>query len=336
MTDESDDPSGKAKGGFARAEALSEERRSEIAKRAAAARWAGDEIPQATYTGELKIGDTVIPCAVLEDGTRLLTQAGFLSALGRSPKPKGQSQRVADGLPPFLNTVSLKSLITEEIIASTVPVIFRTESGSKAHGYRAELLPKVCNLFLAARDKGLLTAQQQDIAEQADMLIRGLAEVGIVALVDEATGYQDVRRRAALQEILDAFLRKELAAWAKRFPDDFYKQIFRLRGWEWKGRQFNQPQVVGHYTNDIVYDRLAPGLREELEKRMPRDEQGRRRGKMQQMLTDDIGHPALAQHLHGVTMLMKSCDSWDEFKRKLDRVSPKRGDNLELDLIGGG
>ena len=31
----------------------------------------------------------------------------------------------------------------------------------------------------------------------------------------------------ALQAILDAYLRKELA-WAKRFPDEFDRQIFRL------------------------------------------------------------------------------------------------------------
>ena len=76
----------------------------------------------------LKIGDLEIPCAVLDDKTRVLTQAGFLDALGRSTKPKGRSQTVADGLPPFLNTKSLTPLITKEIIEATVPVVFRTTS----------------------------------------------------------------------------------------------------------------------------------------------------------------------------------------------------------------
>ena len=123
--------------------------------------------PLRVETGQyrtLNIGGADIPCAVLPDGTRLLTQAGFLGALGRSTKPKGRSQQVADGLPPFLSTISLKPLITQDIIDTTVPIIFRTESGARAQGYKAELLPKVCNLFLSARDQGLLTAQQQDIA----------------------------------------------------------------------------------------------------------------------------------------------------------------------------
>jgi hypothetical protein len=65
---------------------------------------------------------------------------------------------------------------------------------------------------------------------------------------------------------------------------------------------------------------------------MPRDETGKKKGKLHQLFTDDMGHPALAQHLHAVTMLMKSCDTWTEFKRKLDRVAPKRGATLELDF----
>jgi P63C domain len=94
---------------------------------------------------------------------------------------------------------------------------------------------------LDARDADKLTEHQKPIASACDFLIRGLAHIGIIALVDEATGYQEVRDRLALQAILDAYLRKELAAWAKRFPDEFYKQMFRLKGWQWKGMSINRP-----------------------------------------------------------------------------------------------
>jgi hypothetical protein len=66
--------------------------------------------------------------------------------------------------------------------------------------------------------------------------------------------------RLALQAILDKYLRKEFAAWAKQFPDDFYREIFRLRNWTWRGIKVNRPQVVARYTNDLVYARLAPGV----------------------------------------------------------------------------
>jgi len=109
------------------------------------------------------------------------------------------------------------------------------------------------------------------------MITRGVAEIGTVALVDEATDNQEVRDREALQEILNAFLRKELAAWVKRFPDEFYQQIYRLRGWQ-IGKGSSRPKIVAHYTKDIVCARLAPGIIEELERRNP-SEHGRRKVK---------------------------------------------------------
>jgi hypothetical protein len=154
------------------------------------------------------------------------------------------------------------------------------------------------------------------------MLTRGLAHVGIIALVDEATGYQDVRDRLALQAILDAYLRKELAAWAKRFPEEFYRQIFRLRDWQWKGMKVNRPQIVAKYTNDLVYERLAPGILDELQRRNPKDEKGQRQAKHHQWLTD-VGHPALAQHLHAVIGFMRASARWDQFYRLLQRAFPK-------------
>ncbi|RQC00226.1 P63C domain-containing protein [Pseudomonas aeruginosa] len=329
----------KAAGGKARAKALTSEERREISRKAAIARWEKAElekIPQAQATGEVRIVDVSIPCAVLSDGTRLLTQAGFLLALGRSPKPKGRSQQVADGLPPFLSTVSLKPLISKEIIDSTVPVVFRTESGSKALGYRAELLPKVCDLFLQARAAGLLTVQQSGIAEKCEILVRGLAQTGITALIDEATGYQEVRPKDALQAYLEKIIRKDLAAWAKKFPDEFYENIYKLRGWVWPGMQKNRFSVVAHYTRDLIYERMAPGLLQELEEKTPKDESGKRKHKMQQWLSADIGDPMLASHMQSILTVQRICIAngwgWVKFTNMVDQIMPKKGDTLALPL----
>src|SRR5262245_38303824 len=212
---------------------------------------------------------------------------------------------------------------------STTPIFYRSKSGGRAVGYDAELLPAVAEVYLKLRDESLeksgkIPARYKDIITACDVLIRGLAHVGIVALVDEATGYQDVRDRQALQAILDKFLEKEFAAWAKRFGDEFYKEMFRLRGWKWESLRGRRPPLVGVFTNDVVWSRIAPGLLEELRTRNPRDEQGKRRSKHHQWLTTDVGHPALAQHLHAVTGLMRASNDWSEFKKILDRAFPKR------------
>lgn len=320
---------GKARGAQARADKLSPGRRQEIARKAALTRWDGS-IPKATHVGNLKIGPIDLPCAVLEDGRRVLTQEGFLKAIGRAAKAKGgQGVRTAvDGMPPFLVANNLKPFIHTDLLDSTKAIAFRGVKGGQTFGYPAELLPRICQVYLDARDKKVLLAGQEHIARQCDVLIRGLAQVGIVGLIDEATGYQEVRDRLALQAILDKYLLKEFAAWAKRFPDEFYREMFRLKDWQgtWKKR----PNVVGSYTNDLVYDRLAPGILEELQDRNPKDNRGYRKTKHHQWLTEDIGHPALTQHLHAILGLMRASNNWGEFYRMIERAFPKKKQEIEI------
>ena len=318
-------------GGKRRAEKLSADQRREIASVAARARWAEvANLPRATHTGTLKIGDAEIPCAVLSDGTRLLTQAGFLGALGRSTKPKGRSQQVTDGLPPFLATKSLSPLISQEIIDTTVPVTFITPTGGKALGFRAELLPKVCDIFLQARSEGLLAAQQRQIADKSEMLVRALAKVGIVALVDEATGFQVDRDRNELHRLLSVYLSEERLAWAKRFPDEFYRQIYRLKNWKWPVGRAKTP-LLGHITNDIVYDRLPPGVLKKLRELNPtQDDTKRRKWKHHQFLSAEVGQPDLRDHILQILPIMRISRDWNAFKRHLDIAFPKVGTQIDL------
>jgi hypothetical protein len=324
---------GASKGGRARAEKLTPEERSAIARRAVEARWAkeGKDLPpQATHDGVMEIGNAEIPCYVLENGVRIVSTRGIMKALGRRWRGRKYS---GTELPVFLEAKNLKAFITNDLSSVLSVVEFRTPRGVRAEGFQAELLPMICETYLRARDEGVLTGPQTRIAKQAEILMRGLAHVGIIALVDEATGYQEVRDRFALQEILDKYLRKEFAAWAKRFPDEFYREIFRLRGWVWKGMRVNRPQCVAAYTKNLVYGRLAPGILKELEARNPMVERGHRRALHHQWLTEDVGHPALAQHLHALLGLMRASDTWQQMMKMVNRAFPKRGDSLQLELF---
>ena len=319
-----------SKGGLARAEALSSEERSEIAAKAAASRW---NLPKATHEGDLHLGDYTIHCAVLENGQRVLTQSDFMRALGRARQAKGRAYYDSDvNLPAFLTAKNLKPHIDEELYVTSSQVEFKPLRGSKAFGYPAELLPKVCDVFLKARDAGDLVPGQGHIARQADVLMRALAHIGIAALVDEATGYQEVRDRLALQKILEKYITDEWAKWTRTFPEEFYKQLFRLKGMPYPpSDKSRKPSYVGHWTNDIVYSRLAPGVLQALRELNPRDEtSGSRRRKHHQHLTRDYGHPALKEHLSNVIFLMKGCATDAEFKRGLDLAAPKNGETLLL------
>jgi len=332
------DNEAKSKGGKARAAAMTAAERREVAKRAAEARWT-KHLPQATYEGSFDLAGLELNCAVLEDETRIITQAAFLRSLGRARSPKAGTGVLTtkEDVPFFLQAEVLSPFVDDELLEVTKAVEYRTRAGGRAFGYRAIALKRVAETYLRFRDYcmeefGRVPPRYEKMVKAADLLIRGLAEVGVIALVDEATGFQDVRQRLALQKILDEYLREELAAWAKRFPDDFYKEIFRLRQWEWRGRKVNPPQVVAKYTTDLVYDRLAPGITDELQARMPKSPSGKNKGRLHQLFTDDVGHPALAQHLHTVVSFMRASNSWDDFKLLLDRALPKKGSTLQLPL----
>lgn len=326
---------GASKGGLARAGGMTPEQRKAIAQKAAEVRW---NIPRATHPGEVHIGDMCFPCSVLSDGTRILTQTDFMSGMGMYysgwiAQSKAKNQSSAD-IPHFLAFKSLEPFIHKHLgDLQSLSVKYRTERGKLGHGIKAEIIPKICEVWLDADEHGKLGTRQKQIAQRAKMLMRALAHVGIIALIDEATGYQEVRDRLALQEILDKFLRKEFAAWAKCFPEEFYKQIFRLRHWQWRGMKVNRPQVVAQYTKDLVYARLAPGIVDELERRNPKDERGYRKARHHQWLTEDIGHPALARHLYAVVGLMRIAETWEEFVRMMDKAYPRRGDTLQLSLF---
>jgi hypothetical protein len=296
-----------------------------------------EKVLRATHTGKLKIGNVSIPVAVLEDGTRVITQRGMFVALGMYKNPSKGQTSIADR-PGFLSANNLSPFISEDLVRSWTPIKIRIQGGrggykgNIAFGYRAEILPMVCNVYTDAKDARVLARGQLHIAEAAKILHRGFAIVGITALVDEATGFQEIRDRQALQAILEKFLRKEFAAWAKRFPDEFYQEMFRLRGWQWKGMKVNRPSVVGHYTNDLVYERLAPGILDELQRRNPKDDKGQRSAKHHQWLTEDLGHPALAQHLYATIGFMRAATSWDQFYRMMQRAFPKLNTTMLLPL----
>ena len=212
-----------------------------------------------------------------------------------------------------------------------------------ADGYEATILPDICEVVVKADQAGKLLPQQRHVADQCRILLHGFANVGIIALVDEATGYQDVRARDALAKILEAFVAKELRKWVRTFPIDYFKEMCRLRGIPFPAGAMKLPPYFGHLTNDIVYSRLAPGVLDEIKTKnpvikTPTAKSGYRRNKNFQWLTDDVGAPKLHEHLGKSITLMKACPDgqWEMFKTLIDRAMPPYSNLPMLKLIEEG
>lgn len=287
-------------------------------------------IPRATHDGPLDMAGWVLHSYVLDDGRRVLSGRGFMAAFDIRSKANG----IAPRLEKILNEHIMHPLIYQDILAPLQnPIRFKDTNNRIAIGYQAEFLIQFCEVFLKARERiAIRTQVGQRYARVAEALVRAAAKVGIVALIDEVTGYQAVRDRDALQRLLGNYIRADLAEWAKTFPDEFYDQIGRLKDWK-SLVAGKRPGVVGHITNDVIYARLAPGIIRELQRRNPRLPGGGRDHKHHQHLTDDTGYPELRALLTGVVALMRASTTWGGFERLLERSYPKFNDTLPLLLV---
>jgi hypothetical protein len=290
-------------------------------------------LPKALYQGELDIAGFKMTCYNLDTGERVLSREGFLRALGRMGNPKHKEEINDDSelfqTPVFLRASNLKEFVSNELMTSSQPIVFEIAGGRIAYGYKADILPLVCYVYTDAEKAGVLSARQKIYAERSHSLIRGFATVGIISLVDEATGYQQIREKDALQKFLEKFLLEEKGKWIKTFPDEFFEMIFKMKGLTWKTANKGQkPQWVGHHINDFVYSRMAPKVLAELRRVNPKNEKGNRKGKHPQFITTDFGHPKLKEHLAALIALGKGSGyNWNNFKRLIERAFPKFNDD---------
>jgi hypothetical protein len=336
-------------GGKARALKLSSEDRQDIARRAAEARWNKKPeyslLPKETHTGTLKIGDREILCSVLDNGIRVFSTRSIHRALGS--KTKGGRGRDAQAsiaeasgaplLPTFLASPALKPHIPNDLMVPLIsPLQYRPKHGGRtAFGYDATLLPRICEVILDADKAGVIKANQKPVAEMAGILIRAFARVGVIALVDEATGYQRERDRDELNRILEAYIAKELLPWAKRFPDEFFKQAFRIHGWEYRQGSVRSPRYLGKLINKTVFEPMPPGVLDRLRTLNPPSESGYRRHRHHQFLTPDTGLPHLDKQIVAVTTLMRVSDDKERFWDLFDKAFPKKDQQIRLEYSDG-
>lgn len=317
IEDFDDSITGRAKGGKARASKMTPEERKEASRKMAEAKKELSKLPEVAYGSPdtpLRIGDVDLQCYVLSDGTRVLSQRGMAAGLGMSTVATERLINFVGGerIKPFLNNDIMPFIEN--------PIKFKNPTGGGvAHGYPAVILADICDAILAARKAGTLQKQQEHIAEQAEILVRGFARVGIVALIDEVTGYQRDRKRDALAAILEKYIAKEMRPWLKTFQLEFFEELCRVWGYPMPEKPGAYPPVFAHVIRNIVYDRLAPGVRSQLQ-----EIKKKRGGKMHQWLTAHAGYNDLTRHLGELTMLLRVTPAGekDTFLQNLDKFKP--------------
>ena len=265
-----------------------------------------------THRGEIVLGNNVIPCFVLEDGTRVLSGRGMQEAL----KMADESGVSGALLPRFLSRKSLEPFIYKDKDPAHYDSLDCFWGNQKISGYEATRLADICEAFLEARKIINLTPRQNIIADQCEILMRGFARVGIIALVDEATGYQYDRERFELQKILEAFVLKEAAKWQIMFGLDFYKEIYRLWGVPFTPENIRRkPKFIAVLTNKYIYSQFPEGVYDKIKETNPKSKKGNYKYKHHQYLTTEIGREHQKKIIHEVTGFAAVSDTKDEFEK---------------------
>lgn len=282
------------------------------------------EIPRAVVSeADLYIGEIKLQCSVLNDGRRVIKDTSLFTALDR--KRKGETR--IEGFPPIIGSKSLAALLMDlypEQLSTITPFEVAQFNGKTGKWYDANTIPIICDMYMEAEKRGLITTSQQHVLERAKVLLRSLARLGITALIDEATNYQSIRGKDELQILLQEFISEELREYSKEFDSEYFEQIFRIYGRPYDPTTSKRPKFFAWFTRTYVYDMLPPSVFEILNEMNPliyNSKTGRsdRKSKLFQHLSDDGIH-YLRSHLEGLTSVMKLSSDKDDFKDKFRLV----------------
>lgn len=279
----------------------------------------------------LKIGDINVECYVLEDGTRVLSGRGMQNAIGFG---QGEKNRVhGSKLKSFLKKTEINPLISSDLaraFESPKRFIRPGRGGSPAIAFEATLLIDLCDVIIDAGNQGMLKDSLW-LMRQAQVITSSFAKTGLIAAIDEVTGYQYIREKDALQKILNSFLQDYARKWSKTFPDSFWDKLLKTKGYS-SYIGLPRPKFIGHWVNDLVYDRLAPGIRKKLQELNPKTNKGNRKNKHHQYLSDDTGVPELKEHIIKLMGFMDAAANNNQFQRMVERALPKYGETIQLPL----
>jgi len=284
---------------------------------------------QIKYEGTLNLGENNLPCYVLEDGTRVLSGRKMQEIL-----------KVVDGnisgtkLPKFLSNSILKPFIFNDKDPAHFDPIICFKGKQQINGYEATVLTDICEAILRARRSGVkMTERQQIVANQCEILLSSFAKIGIIALIDEATGYQNEREHFELQKILSAYISEEILKWQLTFTDDFYREVYRLWGLPFIPKYIkNKPSFIGKLTTKYIYDLLPDGVVDKIKEKTGKTDKGNWKYKWHQSLTPEIGREHLKKQIIEVTTLMSISKSKSEFNELFERKYNAKPIQLELEF----
>ena len=292
-------------------------------------------IRKAIAEGTITLGSVSLPCAVLDDESRVLSERGMSRALGiKRGGAHWRRRKAAEGahLPVYLSATNLKPYISNDLEEMLLhPLVYKPlHGGAHGNGILGRVYPAICRVWADALEDGALHPSQIHIGMQAAFLSKGLDEVAIVALIDEATNYQRIRAGNALQEILSAYILPEHRPWLRKVPPAFEQEVYRVFGWKYSA-DHRGPRYAGKLIRKLIYEQMPNPILPELDKRNPANEKWQRKRRHHQHLTTETGLEHFRALISGVTALLRATP--DNNKRNFWRLFERAyGKQMRLEI----
>ncbi len=275
----------------------------------------------AKHKGELQLGGASVDCYVLNTGERVISMRSAVQAIAKVDSGNLGDYIGVEALKLFIN----KEKVLGEILSFSIP-----GTQFKGSGLTAEIFLEVCQGYVAAfTSDALKTERQKENAMSCAILLSSCAKIGLIALIDEATGYQFVREGDALQIKLKAFIADELRAWEKTFPDELWEEFGRLTGW--KGSLHSRPKWWGKLVIELIYETLDPDVAIYLKDNKP--PAGVR---WHSQLTENYGARQLVSRCFEIVGMAKDCHTINELRSKVALHYGKEPVQITMYLPVGG
>lgn len=258
----------------------------------------------AKYNGVLKLGRFLVDCYVLDTGERVISLRAVVRAISGSDSSALENYIGIKPLEQYLNVNDIMKGLIEFKIPG-IPNISK--------GITAERFLDICQAYVNALDSGFLTTERQnEIAIKCSILLSACAKVGIIALIDEATGYQYIRQPDELELKLKLFIAEEMREWEKTFPDGLWEQFGRLD--HWKEPLHKRPKWWGKLVMELIYDALDKDVSDHLRENKPTPIHGQN---YHQWLTENYGLKQLLSHINQIIGIAMTCSDMKELREKV-------------------
>lgn len=277
-------------------------------------------LPNALCTGDDTFNGIKVIASILddEDRTHVFSERSLANLFGFKGGGSYWKRKKLDSavLPEYLSSPILNEFINNDLKEKLDSAVSYIATNKKiSTGLEATILPLICDVYFKASQKYPENETLRRAGETAYRIILAFSQFGVLKYVEQITGYRYTDEDTQIVKSLKEYgVSPTIVEWQREFQTDFYRNIYRLRGWPYNPKSTARPSVIGTYTNQYVYSYLPKDVFQWIKDNTPKNKEGKFTKKLFQSLDEKVGKEKLRNQMVSVTTMLKLSNTWDEFK----------------------